>query len=466
MRLNSLDLPLSGETWDYTLQGILTLEYWQDLGQTIIGSLVSWLTSPQFYAQVAAIAAAILLATILSRFMRNRVPWLVNPPGETGRLSKVHGYVFAVRNLLFPALCYVFLGIAAGVSFEIVGADWLIRIARSISVVFLVFHLIHQFVAHPLVRQVLLYLAIPIVTLQAFGYLDETIEFLDSFAFQAGNIRLSAYFVVKTAIVGAFFFWLGTLSNTSGQNLIRRQESLDTGTKELFSKLFQIVLFSAIFVLAMQVLGLDLTVLTVFGGALAVGIGFGLQQIASNFISGIILLIERSLTVGDFIELDDGRMGTLKELNMRSATLETFDGKELMVPNEKFITGVFINWTRDDPRQRYEVEFSVSYDTDIRRLPDLILPAVSKHPGVLQEPEKPDLELRGFGDSGINFGLEFWIEGIDDGKNRISADLMLIIWEVLKEHDITIPFPQREVRILGETNAPIISAKRTTPKNA
>ena len=218
----------------------------------------------------------------------------------------------------------------------------------------------------------MLYLAIPTATLQAFGYLDQTIEFLDNLAFQAGNIRLSAYFLLKTAIVGGFFFWLGSLSNNSGQNLIRKQESLDTGTKELFSKLFQIALFAAIFVLAMQVLGLDLTILTVFGGALAVGIGFGLQQIASNFISGIILLVERSLTVGDFIELDDGRMGTLKELNMRSATLETFDGKELMVPNEKFITGVFINWTRDDPRQRYEVEFSVSYDTDIRTLADLI----------------------------------------------------------------------------------------------
>ncbi|MEL7430237.1 MAG: mechanosensitive ion channel domain-containing protein, partial [Pseudomonadota bacterium] len=205
------------------------------------------------------------------------------------------------------------------------------------------------------------------------------------------------------------------------------------------------------------------TCIAVFGGAIAVGIGFGLQQIASNFISGIILLIERSLTVGDFIELDDGRMGVLKELNMRSATLETFDGKELMVPNEKFITGVFINWTRDDPRQRYEVEFSVAYGTDLRALADLIIPAISKHPGVLQEPEKPDLELRGFGDSGVNFALEFWIEGIDDGKNRISADLMLIIYETLVENGISIPFPQREVRVLEGSAAPEMSAKRTTP---
>ena len=440
----------------------LTPEYWQELGGTLASQLTAWLTSPQFYAQVGIIAAAIIVALFAARALSRQISWFAEPPGKEGRLVKVHGFAYAVRNLLFPALCYVLLGLGASIATNTVGVDWLVRIARSVSVVFLVYHLINQFITHPLARQFMLYLAIPVATLQAFGYLDEFIEFLDGVSFQAGNIRLSLYFLIKTALVGGFFFWLGSLSNKSGQNMIRKQESLDIGTKELFSKLFQIVLFAGIFVLALQVLGLDLTVITVVGGALAVGIGFGLQQIASNFISGIILLIERSLTVGDFIELEDGRMGTLKELNMRSATLETFDGKELMVPNEKFITGVFINWTRDDPRQRYEIEFSVSYDTDLRKLPDLILPAVSKHPGVLQDPEEPDLELRSFGDSGINFGLEFWIEGIDDGKNRISADLMMIIWEVLRDNDISIPFPQREVRILGDNPPAKISAKRTT----
>lgn len=149
---------------------------------------------------------------------------------------------------------------------------------------------------------------------------------------------------------------------------------------------------------------------------------------------------------------------------MRSATLETYDGKEIMVPNEKFITSVFVNWTRDDPRQRYEVEFSVSYDTDIRKIPDLIVDAVSKHPGVLQEPEKPDCELRGFGDSGIEFAVEFWIKGIDDGKNRISADLLTIIWETLLENDIRIPYPQREVRILEDKPKLSIRRKETTAR--
>lgn len=441
----------------------LQKDFWITQSQTILDQLIAWLSSPQFYAQVGAIIAAILIARITAKIIRNKISWLSEEPDPKSKLAKVRGYFYAVRTLIYPALCYIILGIAAQVVASVFGVDWLIRIAISISVVFLIYKAIDLFIKHPLIRTVLLYICIPIATLHAFGWLDQTIEFLDSVEFKAGNIRLSLYFLIKTAIVGGFFFWLGSTSNKSGQNMIRSQKTLDIATQELIAKLFQIALFAGIFILALQVLGLDLTALAVFGGAIAVGIGFGLQQIASNFISGLILLMERTITVGDFIELEDGRSGILKELNMRSATLETFDGKELFVPNEKFITGVFINWTHDDPRQRYEVEFSVSYDTDITDLPELIVNAASKHPSVLQEPEKPDCELREFGDSGIKFALEFWIEGVDDGKNRISADLLTIIWKTLRDNDIKIPYPQREVRVLSDE--PKLAVKRKPANN-
>ena len=444
------------------MEKLTDLDYWLGLVGGIGAQLLQWLQSPQFYAQVLAIGGAIVIAHFTAKTIRTKIAWFHEElESRTTYLQKFRGICYSVRHLLFPALAYLLLGLAGDVSQSALGANWLILIARSVSVVFLVYKLIDQFVTHPLGRQLLMALAIPVSALHAFDFLDSTITYLDELAFEAGNIRLSAYFLIKTSIVGGFFFWLGSISNQSGQKVIRAQESLDIGTKELFSKLFQIVLFAGIFVLAMQVLGLDLTVLTVFGGALAVGVGFGLQQIASNFISGIILLLERSLSVGDFIELDDGRMGTLKALNMRSATLEAFDGKEVMVPNEKFITGVFINWTRDDPRQRYEITFQVAYDTDIPALPDLIIPAISKHPGVLQEPEKPDLEVRGFGDSGVELALEFWIEGIDDGKNRISSDLFVILWQLFREHGISVPYPQRIVH-MAEGNS-LMQVTRTTP---
>jgi small-conductance mechanosensitive channel len=309
-----------------------------------------------------------------------------------------------------------------------------------------------------LVRTAAIYLGIPVATLQVFGWWDDTAAFLDSVSLEVGNIRLSLFFLLKAAVFGGILFWLGRISTTAGQRAIRSQKDLDKATKELFAKLFEIFLFIVVFILLLQILGLDLTALTVFGGAVGVGLGFGLQQIASNFISGIIILLERSIGVGDYIKLEDGRAGILKELNMRSSTLETFDGKEIMVPNEKFITTSFENWTRDDPRQRYEVEFSVAYESDLDEVVRVITEAVAAHPDVLDDPEGPDVELRGFGDSGINLAVEFWCNGLDDGKNRFSADILMVIWRTLKAHGISIPFPQREVRVLND--APKLAIRR------
>ena len=178
-------------------------------------------------------------------------------------------------------------------------------------------------------------------------------------------------------------------------------------------------------------------------------------QIASNFISGIIILLDKSLTIGDYIELEDGRTGVLRELTMRSATLETYDGKDIMVPNETFITTSFTNWTHNNPQQRYDLTFSVAYSTDIPALIEIVRDVVASHPQVLSgegvpKAEQPDAEIESFGDSGINILVEFWMDGVDDGENRVGADLNLMIWMALKQHNIEIPFPQREVRVLKE----------------
>ena len=211
----------------------------------------------------------------------------------------------------------------------------------------------------------------------------------------------------------------------------------------------------------LQLAGIGLTTLAVFGGALGVGLGFGLQQIAANFISGMIILLDRSITIGDYVELEDGRTGIITALNMRSSTLETYDGKSIMVPNEQFITTAFTNWTHVDTRQRYAVEFSVSYETDILKVPEIILAAINQHPQILQEPEEPDCEVIAFGESGVNFHVEYWMDGIDDGENRVDSDLMLIIWQTLKENNIKMPFPQREVRIMNDTGITIKKPVKT-----
>jgi small-conductance mechanosensitive channel len=237
--------------------------------------------------------------------------------------------------------------------------------------------------------------------------------------------------------------------------MIRRQQQLDLRTREVAAKLLQVSIAGVVFVLLLQVMGVNLTTLAVFGGAVGVGLGFGLQAIASNFISGIIILLDGSVSVDDYIQLEDGRTGIVRELNMRSTTLETFDGKDVMVPNEKFIVESFTNWTHKNKKQRYRVDFSVAYHSDIRALVEIIKQVVARHPQVISGDdvpleERPDCEIDSFGDFGINMFVEFWMEGIDDGKNRVGGDLLLMILEALREHGFEIPFPQREVRVLND----------------
>lgn len=201
-------------------------------------------------------------------------------------------------------------------------------------------------------------------------------------------------------------------------------------------------------------MGISLTSLAVLGGAVGVGLGFGLQKIASNFISGVILLLEGQATVGDYVELDGGEAGTIIKTTARSMILETYDGRWIVVPNEDFITTRVVNYSDQGSANRYEADFSVSYDTEINLVPALVEVAVSKHPEVLDNPFPPDCKLRGFGESGINFAVEFWVNGIDDGKNKYTSDVLFIIWNTLKENDIKIPYPHRVVEFKNMPDIP------------
>jgi small-conductance mechanosensitive channel len=375
----------------------------------------------------------------LSRWLVSKILLLREEPSE-GIFLKLWRFAFSCRDLLFPILTVAIMAIAVTVCDAAVQTSWLVRLAQSVAVVLLLYAAINRFVSHPIVNAACRWIGIPVAALQVFGYLDETTAWLDTIAFSAGNIRISAFALIKAAVFGGILFWLGRMSTSAGQKVIREQQAIDIQTRELVAKFFEIAIFFIVAILLLNILGLDLTALAVFGGALGVGLGFGLQQIASNFISGIIILLERSLKVGDFIELEDGKTGILREINMRSSALGTFDGKDIMVPNEKFITTRFINWTKTNPHQRYEVPFALTYDVDIHRVPQLIKDAVSKHPAILKKPTPPVCELRSFAANGINFAVEFWVASIDDGKNRISSDVHYLIWDALKAANIAMAF--------------------------
>ncbi|MEL6289147.1 MAG: mechanosensitive ion channel domain-containing protein [Pseudomonadota bacterium] len=412
------------------------------------------ISTPETYTQFGIILGAIMIA------------WLV-AAALSGRIHAAHGrtqpeaeraiirFLDSIRSLFFPAFAIVALSAATSFSETLAADNTIVKGAQGLAIIALLYRIANRFLQSPILISVLKWVGIPIAALYAFDVLDDVIAALDSAAVEIGNIRFSAYGVVRTLLFGVILFWLGRASNRTGKRVIRAQQAFDIGTQEVLAKLLEIFIYVAIFLVLINIMGLDLTALAVFGGALGVGLGFGLQQIAANFISGLIILLDRSVTVGDYIELEDGRAGTLRELTMRSATLETFEGKDIMVPNEKFITTSFVNWTHNNQKQRYSLTFQVAYATDLEKLFDIVRDIVVSHPQVLSGDdlplaERPDAEIKSFDDSGITILVEFWMNGIDDGDNRVGADLNMMIWTALKTHGIQIPFPQREIRILGE----------------
>lgn len=409
-------------------------------------------TSDQTYIQLCVIAGVYALAYGIAYKVRHGIGIIHNIPADGAH--PVRQLIYRVGGIIYPVLAILLLQITSRVIQQVDYSAWLLQTAIAVAVLLLFHSLINAFVTHRLVASLFRWIGLPILLLHLLDVLPIVIAALEDISISIGNVSVSAYGVFRVLIFGGFLFWMGRVSSNFGKAVIRKQESLDVPTKEVFSKLFEVTLFCFVMLLLLNIMGINLTTLAVFGGAVGVGLGLGLQSIASNFISGIIILLDRSLTVGDFVELDDGQKGFVREFKMRYTVLETYDGKDILVPNEKFISSLLINWTHKDPKQRYRVDFSVPYATDIRIMVEFIKVAVAEHPQVISGmdvpfEERPDCEIDSFGDSGVNMFVEFWIDGVDDGKNRVGGDLMLIILETLKANGIEIPFPQREVKILN-----------------
>jgi len=280
------------------------------------------------------------------------------------------------------------------------------------------------------------------------GHLEIARTYLDtdSLTFEVGNVRISAYTVLRALAVLALVFWTTAIIVDVVDSRLEKLTKMRSTTRILVTKVFQIAIYVLAGLIALDMIGLDLTTLTVFGGALGIGLGFGLQKIASNFISGLILLLERSVEQDDLIELPDGTSGFVRRSSARYTLIETFDGKEILIPNEDFITNRVTNWTLSSTKARIQINLGVAYGSDIERAQELILQAAREHPRCIDDPA-PQCFLLNFGDSSVDFTLLFWVENVVDGRWAPQSEVMFAIWRKFREHGIEIPFPQRDLHI-------------------
>lgn len=409
-----------------------------------------WALSPAAWSQFALLVIAWLLAVLVNRRLRPILQKILSPKtDQKSPLANARRFILIFLPLLLALLAYGFTAAGETVTRSLFGSGAVIGFGKRLFLLLAARTLVRDIMTEPFLKLLGRFILLPIMVLYTLGMLAPVSTALSETVISLGNISFSIMAVLRGVIAGSLLFWLGRWSSSQSADFISAQHALRASTRELASKAVEWAIFGAAFLILMSVMGIDLTALAVLGGAIGVGLGFGLQKIASNFISGVILLLEGQATVGDYVELDGGEAGTIVKMTARATILETFDGRWIVVPNEDFITTRVVNYSDSGSANRYEAPFSVSYDTDINQVPDIVEAAVSTHPAVLNKPFPADCELRGFGESGVDFAVEFWVNGLDDGENKFTSDILFLIWNALKDNGITIPYPHRVVEIKG-----------------
>jgi small-conductance mechanosensitive channel len=292
--------------------------------------------------------------------------------------------------------------------------------------------------------------------------IDEAVDVLQELHFTIGTTTISAWSILSGVFAFAFTLWICLAIVRLFETQIERVPRLSASLKVLIAKTFRIILIASAIAVSLSSMGINLSALAVLGGAVGLGLGFGLQKVVSNFISGILLLIDNSIKPGDVIEID-GTYGWINHLRARYASVITRDGTEHLIPNEDLITQHVINWSFSNNFVRIKIPIGVSYNADPHQCIQLILDAANSVDRVLTEP-KMNCNVMGFGDSSIDLELRFWISDPANGVANVKSQVLLNIWDSFKEHNIEIPFPQRDLHIRSnDVTIPVESPTRQSP---
>jgi small-conductance mechanosensitive channel len=410
---------------------------------------------PSFYWQILALALCFLLIYLFYKLCKKFVfPRIDGPSLSVDSYSKKVAARY-VQPLLLPTLAVIILSIGAGIFTHFYKDAPLFSTIIQLFSLLLFLRFLRVFFESNWIANIVGFLLIPILVLSILGLLDPTIDYLDSLSIKIGSMRISIYMVLKGITILLAVFWSSGLASRKIKNYIESKKSIKSSTKSIIGKIIDLIIYFLVFVIILKVFGVDTTTFAVVGGAVGVGIGFGLQKIASNFISGIILLFEKSVQVGDWIELDDGTIGTMTYFGSRYILIEAFDGKEIMVPNEDFITHRVNNLTYNNTRGRIEIKLTVAYGTDVRRAQELMMQSAKENPRCLRYPTI-ECHVINFTSSGIEMILYFWVSNVIDGRMAPKSEVMITILQKFKEHGVEIPLPQMDLYVKNRDSFKVI----------
>ncbi|WP_152494593.1 mechanosensitive ion channel family protein [Roseovarius sp. THAF27] len=407
---------------------------------------VAGLLRPWSLYQVGIIIGLWVAATILARifgphlhnWMRTREGW---PKWRMRFLVMMHR---RLRLIFMVLLIWPVYGIMQEVTWP--SRSYLIGVMASLATAWLFIAVITRLIGNAFLRGMVRYAAWTWVTLSIVGLTDETIQILDSAAVHLGEMRLSLWIVLQAVAMIAFLMFLARFVSTTSASRIRSNKDISPSMQVLAVKVIQILLYGAAFFIGLRAVGVDLTGLAVLSGAIGVGLGFGLQKVVSNLVSGVIILLDKSIKPGDVISLGE-TFGWINSLGARYVSITTRDGKEYLIPNEDLITGQVVNWSHSNEFVRLDIYFGTAYGDDPHLVRKVAIDAAKGVERVLAF-KAPVCHIVGFGDSSVDYILRFWISDPTGGLTNIRGNVYLALWDAFQEHGISIPFPQREVTVL------------------
>jgi small-conductance mechanosensitive channel len=421
---------------------------WSDITDFLLAaarSVGAEVTSPWFYLQLGLILAGAGVAFATGAAIRSRVDMTTFAMGWPVPLR------LFMRVLVSSASTAVFAVLMRIARIIMHASTWpsrsyLLAVAAKLAIAWLVIRLVTSVIRNPFIVRVVSLSAWLVAALSIIGQLDAAMDALDSVSVVLGGLRLTPLLLIKLGVLLAVALWLSNIASNFAESRITQSGDLTPSIQVLLVKMIRLALMIFAVAVVMSAVGINLSALAIFSGAAGVGIGFGLQKIVANFISGIILLADKSVKPGDLVTIGDSS-GRISAMKTRYISVAAGDGREFLIPNEDLVTQKVTNWTYTDKNTLMKVNFGTNYDADPRLVCKLAIDIAAAAPRAIKL-KPPNCLLTEFAEAGMKFSLTFWISD-PDGMDAVKSDVMLALWDAFKREGIKVPYPVREIRVRG-----------------
>jgi small-conductance mechanosensitive channel len=402
-------------------------------------------TSPWFYLQLGLILVGAGIALGSGAAIRARIDITSLAMGRPAPLR------LFMRVLIGSASTALFALLMMLARLVMVAATWpsrsyLLSVAASLAFAWLIIRLVTSVIRNPFIVRLVSLAAWLVAALSILGLLEPTIEALESVSIVLGGLRLTPLLLIKLGVMLIVALWLTNIASNFVESRITRSADLTPSIQVLLIKVIRLALMVFAVAVVLSAAGINLSALAIFSGAAGVGIGFGLQKIVANFISGIILLADKSVKPGDLITIGDST-GRINEMKTRYISVAAGDGREFLIPNEDLVTQKVVNWTYTDKNTLVKVNFGTNYEADPRLVCKLALDIAAAAPRAIKS-KSPNCILVEFAEAGMKFSLTFWISD-PDGLDNVKSEAMLALWDAFQREGIHVPYPVREIRVRG-----------------